>query len=482
MIALSPSPSSMPPGSSIGACVQASACLDLGSLFQKAADAAVRALSTLDDEGDCIDFSKHDTAVADAIPLEDLRTGPSWTRACPPTGSLLFDAAFSSTHAKPPAESPSESNSCSSGWVQRPSQVENAHGFAVHDRDLAQTGKPTVGELNSAPSNGHVHGSLLSTASSFRPSGEKHKLTQDTHGIEKRRSKDRSKAKKSAKLNALGATGNLLKRQRVAEKYRKQGIPVHTGMGSIRGTSPTSKRDGAAGAGGLPVTPNAFIGRLQKEKPSDRAPLDKDAAIALGLRYVPWNGRDVMPLLDNDGVIFAVCAGTPKDEEWSGVMAEAQKVLEEAQGKLYGDGGVELKHRRGRFAVFASGISYGGGQTEPTNISYSGDKIKETVRDDLLSNPSIQRIAGFGDSVFRVYAPRLHAYYSETLVVCSHSARRLQSYTWRAHHLMGCPADHRVSSRGYHPDPICTHSALEHHHSTSRSSLLTHPVFCRWTI
>ncbi|KAI0644828.1 hypothetical protein C8Q79DRAFT_912471, partial [Trametes meyenii] len=119
------------------------------------------------------------------------------------------------------------------------------------------------------------------------------------------------------------------------------------------------------------------------------------------------------PLIDRDGVVFAVLAGSPNDDGWAAAMAEICVVLDSARSELLGPDGREAEHRCGFFPTIACGISYGGGQKEPT----ASPRLprEKSITDALLANRSIQRVAGFGSAAFRLFAPKLHAYYSDTL-------------------------------------------------------------------
>ncbi|KAI0669328.1 hypothetical protein C8Q78DRAFT_978274, partial [Trametes maxima] len=71
----------------------------------------------------------------------------------------------------------------------------------------------------------------------------------------------------------------------------------------------------------------------------------------------------------------------------------------------------QTSHRRGDFLTFATGISYGGGQTasfDPFSALALG------ANSFLLSNPAIIRMAKFSESSMRLFAPRMHAYYEDT--------------------------------------------------------------------
>ncbi|KAI0349137.1 hypothetical protein OH77DRAFT_1533394 [Trametes cingulata] len=119
------------------------------------------------------------------------------------------------------------------------------------------------------------------------------------------------------------------------------------------------------------------------------------------------------PLVDQKDRVFGVLAGRPRDEDAWG----------EIQRQLL-TGGKHPEHRRGTYATVTAGISYGGGQTCPANFTHSGKE--QSVVERLLSNDAVRRIAGFGDSCLKLFAPQLHAYYGTTLKTLQKSNRDLR--------------------------------------------------------
>ncbi|KAI0368254.1 hypothetical protein BV20DRAFT_948588, partial [Pilatotrama ljubarskyi] len=118
-------------------------------------------------------------------------------------------------------------------------------------------------------------------------------------------------------------------------------------------------------------------------------------------------------LLDKHDKVFAMLVGSPKDQQaWAEVNAEAQSAFDEARLAYKLDSKQE-NHRRGSFPAVAAGISYGGGQTRVSNLAHSA--WNEGVIRKLLAQPAVRRLAGFGDAAFKLYAPRLHKYYSRTM-------------------------------------------------------------------
>ncbi|KAI0661953.1 hypothetical protein C8Q70DRAFT_909955, partial [Cubamyces menziesii] len=109
-------------------------------------------------------------------------------------------------------------------------------------------------------------------------------------------------------------------------------------------------------------------------------------------------------LLDTHGCILAILAGHPTDDRWNTVVEEASEAMERARKECKLDDG--KVHRRGKFATLACGVSFGGGQTAPSNMS--NDARHEEVLSVLCENRAIQRLAGFGSSILSTYAPRVY--------------------------------------------------------------------------
>ncbi|OSD01141.1 hypothetical protein PYCCODRAFT_1369936 [Trametes coccinea BRFM310] len=128
-------------------------------------------------------------------------------------------------------------------------------------------------------------------------------------------------------------------------------------------------------------------------------------------------------ILDRQELVIGALVGAPRDETWPRVMTDLCAAFDAARSALpIRDAATE--HRRGRFAVVTCGISYGGGQTEPRNRSHP--QSHQEVAAALLANPAVQRVAGFGSAALKVYAPRLHRYYSDTMDALLHHHRGLR--------------------------------------------------------
>ncbi|KAH9846592.1 hypothetical protein C2E23DRAFT_683769, partial [Lenzites betulinus] len=117
------------------------------------------------------------------------------------------------------------------------------------------------------------------------------------------------------------------------------------------------------------------------------------------------------PIVDAEGTVFAVLAGRPRDEGWDKEVCDATRALEDARATCGMNG--EYLHRRGEYPCITSGISYGGGQTHPSNFD-NGPTVQR-VLNGLLARPSIRRLANYANGAFRLWAPRLHTYYATSL-------------------------------------------------------------------
>ncbi|KAG2030705.1 hypothetical protein BDR03DRAFT_877726 [Suillus americanus] len=126
-----------------------------------------------------------------------------------------------------------------------------------------------------------------------------------------------------------------------------------------------------------------------------------------GLTY----NRSPQTLLDKNGRVIGVLAGQPRDDDWELTISQACAAMENAREhctfKLS-----DTHHWRGLYPCLAVGVSYGGGQQEPGNLQHS--KTNQQELQTLLSEPTIQRLAGFGSSILCHYAPKVHKVYANT--------------------------------------------------------------------
>ncbi|KAF8194879.1 hypothetical protein K438DRAFT_1587647 [Mycena galopus ATCC 62051] len=118
------------------------------------------------------------------------------------------------------------------------------------------------------------------------------------------------------------------------------------------------------------------------------------------------------PLLDRNGRIIAVLAGRPAGQDYLDAAAAAFCAICDAGAEARFPASMR-KHQRGLFAAINVGLSYGKGQKLP---SWLHTKEYTALAEGLLANPYLNRLAGFADSAFALWAPRLYADY------CAHDA------------------------------------------------------------
>lgn len=139
-----------------------------------------------------------------------------------------------------------------------------------------------------------------------------------------------------------------------------------------------------------------------------------------GLELKHWDGRVSIPILDQKRRVIAVLVGCPGNgvghsgvtREWQRLNELACQALEDARSKLTFSS-KEKVHRRGRFPALGVGISHGSGQTRPGNLHHSSHNM--AILQQLLANEAFIRLSGFVIGAFGTWAPKLHAYYVETL-------------------------------------------------------------------
>ncbi|KAJ7429664.1 hypothetical protein B0H11DRAFT_1944453 [Mycena galericulata] len=132
---------------------------------------------------------------------------------------------------------------------------------------------------------------------------------------------------------------------------------------------------------------------------------------AHGLRYLNWLGQLSLPIVDSKGRIIAVLGGMPKDlAGWKVATDRAAQLLAEGGGQ--GSFTAQIHHRRAQepYPSISRGISHGGGQTEPGELCANEANIRLT--DSFLQDSSFQRLAGFANCLFLLFAPLLFAFYS----------------------------------------------------------------------
>ncbi|KAJ6484285.1 hypothetical protein DFH09DRAFT_949375 [Mycena vulgaris] len=113
-------------------------------------------------------------------------------------------------------------------------------------------------------------------------------------------------------------------------------------------------------------------------------------------------------ILDAHGRIIAILLGRPEDPEWDDVVRDAVKVFARARRAGFRSRAFraqDTKHRRGRYALLSTSVSFGGCQKRPGNLVNS--RKRQKIINHLLRNKSVRRWAGFQSSGLGRYAPKL---------------------------------------------------------------------------
>ncbi|KAJ7038838.1 hypothetical protein C8F04DRAFT_950769 [Mycena alexandri] len=131
--------------------------------------------------------------------------------------------------------------------------------------------------------------------------------------------------------------------------------------------------------------------------------------------------REPTPIIDADRHILLVLGGQPpNDLEWDTAVAEkAADGMQAAAIEIYTEPKWRRKAslaedapRRGSHAAKHVGAAMGGGQRYPQNLAHGVRNL--AVFAGLFGLKALQRIAGWTNLLFMVFAPNLHEYYRAT--------------------------------------------------------------------
>ncbi|PPQ87434.1 hypothetical protein CVT24_001371, partial [Panaeolus cyanescens] len=155
-----------------------------------------------------------------------------------------------------------------------------------------------------------------------------------------------------------------------------------------------------------------YVGvRSRESKSALRKTHSLDELLEIGFEVVKWDGREARPLLDSHGRVCGVLAGRPRGASYEAALDRTDQFLQ-SENRAEQFQAAENKHRRGKFAAIAFGISFGGGQklAQPLVPGHHGNLVQR-----FLANRDIACIASFADSAFHTWCPRLYNYYRTTL-------------------------------------------------------------------
>ncbi|TDL13434.1 hypothetical protein BD410DRAFT_735397 [Rickenella mellea] len=136
--------------------------------------------------------------------------------------------------------------------------------------------------------------------------------------------------------------------------------------------------------------------------------MEGNSPSAASTPFLP-SDRTPRPLIDEEGRIFGALAGQPDD--WLGVSEEAVEGMQEAASNCVLPSNNE-NSRRGNFPALNFGVTFGPGMDRPANLK---NDLNTAPLRALMDSRPFQRISGFQNSAFRIWAPRLYDRYSRVL-------------------------------------------------------------------
>ncbi|KAJ7066854.1 hypothetical protein B0H15DRAFT_794250 [Mycena belliarum] len=197
-------------------------------------------------------------------------------------------------------------------------------------------------------------------------------------------------ARRAAEQAALGTP-----LKRVVRKHVANAEPLHIS------TSPADYPVTSTGWGGIRE-------KVTEQREYSLVELQQD----FGMTLVPWDGQSSCPLVDNASRVIGVLGGRPKGRDYLRQTDEAARQLESARHQLNFRPD-QANGRRGAFASVSYGISYGGGQQVPGNLTHTPAVSK--IMEVLFEMQCFSRIAGFANGIFKAWNPAVHALYTLTL-------------------------------------------------------------------
>lgn len=101
------------------------------------------------------------------------------------------------------------------------------------------------------------------------------------------------------------------------------------------------------------------------------------------------------PFLDAAKIAWATILGRPGGD-WDARTSRIRDKLGGWHKRLAARGAKVPENRRGDFYAFASGYSYGQGQTEPCTVGQPS-KLASEIMEEFLADPDIQSVLRYAD-------------------------------------------------------------------------------------
>ncbi|KAK7026681.1 hypothetical protein VNI00_015554 [Paramarasmius palmivorus] len=147
-------------------------------------------------------------------------------------------------------------------------------------------------------------------------------------------------------------------------------------------------------------------GRSTGRRNQDNRPPSVPRLLRSGFKRIPWD-------VDREGRIIAVLCGRPYSPAYEEAAASAfQAIMDEGRVAPLGPQ-ADAASRRGHFPAFNIGCAMGMGSSQPVALN---NGVMAPTLAGLIGHHGIQRIAGYHNASFALWAPRLYQKYEE---VCS---------------------------------------------------------------
>ncbi|KAF8202001.1 hypothetical protein K438DRAFT_1821058 [Mycena galopus ATCC 62051] len=134
-----------------------------------------------------------------------------------------------------------------------------------------------------------------------------------------------------------------------------------------------------------------------------------------GFLYISWLGLLTIAILDSRRRVIALLGGAPQGaDDWADVTERASKRMHERVGRLsLSPDKLDYRRAHTSYAAVSRGPLHGGGQTEPGELQQN--QTNTMVTDELLEDPDINRIVGWINFLFFLWAPKLYNVYEKAL-------------------------------------------------------------------
>ncbi|KAL7278117.1 hypothetical protein ACG7TL_008088 [Trametes sanguinea] len=264
---------------------------------------------------------------------------------------------------------------------------------------------PPFPEPNGAPPTlvGASHGLPIQVASSPLQTGRAPVPASSKGSRDKARFKARRRARRIQEAaRAAEATGTPQAAKGVSLRRSKAAIAVGSEF-SLGGIGP-----GGPGPAKPTVVSTAYVGRRYEPAVSNRSTVTKADLLSQGFCYVQWK------------LVIGALVGAPRDETWPRVMTDLCATFDAARSALpIRDAATE--HHRGRFAAaYRTAVGKRAIKRSPP-LCWRIPPFSEWPGSVAPGMSSERRTAAL-----KVYAPRLHRYYSDTMDALLHHHRGLR--------------------------------------------------------